>query len=124
MGRPTDYTPELALEICDQLTKGLSLRKICESPHMPDKSTVLRWAIKNDEFRDQYAQARRVRSDSKFDDLEELAATATPETVQVVKLQIDTLKWVLSKELPKKYGDKLETENNDKIEVIIHNAPD
>lgn len=121
MARPTDYTPKLATAICDELVKGYSLRKVCERPDMPDKSTVLRWAIKHEAFRDQYTQARQVRSDSKFDDLEELAATATPETVQVVKLQVDTLKWILSKELPKKYGDRqiLSGDETSPLQVIV-----
>lgn len=111
MGRPTDYSQETADKICEGLETGLSLRKVCESPDMPDKATVLRWVAKHPEFRDQYAQAREIGVEVRFDELEELAATATPESVSVVKLQIDTRKWALSKQMPKKYGDKIQTDH-------------
>ena len=42
-----------------------------------------------------------------FDELVDLADKATAKNVQAVKLAIDTRKWVLSKRLPKKYGDRM-----------------
>ena len=110
-GRPTDYCQEMADAICEGLESGLSLRKVCADPAMPDKSTVLRWVARNVEFRNQYAHAREIGAEVRFDELEELAATATPESVSVVKLQIDTRKWALSKQMPKKYGDKIQTDH-------------
>lgn len=110
-GRPTDYCQEVADAICEGLESGLSLRKVCEPADMPDKTTVLRWVAKHPEFRTQYAQAREVGVEVRFDELEELAATATPESVSVVKLQIDTRKWALSKQMPKKYGDRIHTDH-------------
>ena len=109
-GRPSDYTPELADEICLRILDDESLRSICRDPKMPDKTTVLRWLAKHDEFRTQYAQARELQAESGFDDIEDLAASATPETVQVVKLQVDTRKWCLARKAPKKYGDKISQE--------------
>lgn len=109
-GRPTDYSPELAEIICERLVSGESLRAIARDPGMPDKTTMLRWLNKHEEFRTHYAQARDLQAEGDFDDMEELAATATPETVQIVKLQIDTRKWVLSRKAPKKYGDKISQE--------------
>ena len=35
--------------------------------------------------------------------------------VQAAKLAIDTRKWIASKHAPKKYGDKLETENRTRV---------
>jgi hypothetical protein len=64
-----------------------------------------------------------------FDAIEELAASATPETVAVVKLQVDTRKWALAKKLPKKYGDRI-TQNHEgsvqvsAVERTIVKAPD
>lgn len=107
MARPTDYSQQLAQTICDRLANGESLRAICRDPEMPVKLTVLRWLNKYDEFSSQYAYARQLQAEGEFDEMEELAATATPETVQIVKLQIDTRKWVLARKAPKKYGDRM-----------------
>src|ERR1700730_7557185 len=44
---------------------------------------------------------------------------ATSEEVQAARLAVHSRKWVASKLLPKRYGDKLETENRN-----IHEASD
>jgi Patatin-like phospholipase len=61
-------------------------------------------------FAEMYARARELRAHLKFDELPELAQTATGENYNAVRLQVDTWKWVLSKMLPRVYGDKLTTE--------------
>ena len=68
--------------------------------------SVYRWLEDNETFRDSYARAREQYADCVFDGLIGLADNATPQEAQVVKLQIDTRKWVLSRMVPKKYGDK------------------
>jgi len=73
---------------------------------MPGQTTVFQWLSKQPEFAKQYAYAREQQADAKFDEIEELAATATPETANVVRLQVDTRKWVLARMRPKLYGDK------------------
>lgn len=110
MARPSEYSEEVAAIICDRIVAGESLRSVCRDPDMPDKVTVLRWLSRFEEFRTQYAHARDLQAEAEFDDMEELAATATPETVNVVKLQVDTRKWVLARKAPKKYGDRVSQE--------------
>lgn len=109
-GRPSIYSPDLAAAICERLVTGESLRAICRDPDMPAISSVFLWMSVHKGFSEQYARARAEQADAKFDELEELAATATPETASVVKLQVDTRKWVLSRMAPKKYGDKVQQE--------------
>ena len=113
-GRPSDFTPEIANEICERLAKGESLREICSADRddfLPCERTVYRWLEgKEDwaaEFRQQYARAREGQADSKFDAAWEIAKAATTEDVQVRRLQVDTLKWQVGKLAPKKYGDKV-----------------
>lgn len=139
-GRPTDYTPELAAEICSQLSEGKSLRTVCLAEDMPDKSTIFRWLSDNNKedwasgFRDQYARAKQEAADAKYEDLEEVAddailaayradPKAANAVVQAHKLKADNLKWQMSKMKPKKYGEKLDlTSDGKRIEqtpVII-----
>lgn len=143
-GRPSDYTPEIAAEICSQLAEGMSLRKICLADAMPDKATVFRWLGTNTVFRDQYAKAREAGMDAMAEECLDIAddgtndfgfkegddadgAGAKPvflaEHVQRSKLRVDTRKWLMSKMAPKKYGDKLETDLNVKGSLTIVATP-
>ncbi|MBK5014435.1 ubiquitin carboxyl-hydrolase [Pantoea sp. S62] len=111
-GRPSDYLPEVAADICSLLADGESLRKVCERPGMPNKATVFRWLAQHNEFRDQYAKATETRADAIFEEMFEIADDATEESAAVAKarLRIDTRKWALARMNPKKYGDKVSQE--------------
>lgn len=111
-GRPSDYLPEVAADICSLLADGESLRKVCKRPGMPDKATVFRWLAKHDEFRDQYAKATETRADAIFEDMFDIADDVIPESAEVAKarLRIDTRKWALARMNPRKYGDKVTNE--------------
>lgn len=110
LGRPTDYTKDMADKICEKISGGLSLRAICAEPGMPARGTVYRWLIENADFQDQYARAREEQADSFADEIIDIADSVAPETGEVAKakLQIDARKWKASKMAPKKYGDKVE----------------
>ncbi len=120
-GRPSDFNQKTADLICARLADGESLRSICRDDSMPHVSTVLRWVAHPDrkEFRDQYAHAREVGLEQMADEILEIAdetafdtiATkdgfkADNEWIQRSKLRVDARKWILSKQLPKKYGDR------------------
>lgn len=122
MGRPSEFTPEIATEICDRLAKGESLRSICadeEGGWIPGETTIRRWLAEGEanaegpfgEFRRQYALARDAQADTKFDQAWQIAKDATAENVQVARLQIDTIRWQTGKLAPKKYGDKVHNEH-------------
>ncbi len=151
MGRPSDFTEETANLICEQIALGLSLREICQSDEMPDKSTVFRWLTANETFRDQYARAREAQMEHWAEEVLEIAddgsndwmerqrqdgSTETVldhEHVQRSRLRVDSRKWLMSKLAPKKYGDKVDLTHTGKdggpiaittIERIIVKAPD
>jgi hypothetical protein len=133
IGRPSDYTLETATIICNRLADGESLRAICVDDDMPNKSTVFRWLIVNDIFRDQYARAREAQAEHLVDEILEISDDGTNdwmerrtaslrrapgvdsgwvlngEHVQRSRLRIDARKWFASKVAPKKYGEKIET---------------
>src|SRR5688572_33339185 len=111
-GRPTIFTEKLATDICKQIIDGLSLRKICASDAMPNRDTIHDWLSKNHIFSDQYAKACKLRRENKFEEIEDIARTE-PD-VQRARLRVDVIKWQLSKEEPKKYGDKLDMTTNGK----------
>lgn len=130
-GRPSEFSQDIADAICGRLAEGESLRAICDDEAMPDKSTVFRWLGRDAEFRDQYARAREAQADALFDDIlsiaddgrndwmerknkddQNLGWVENGEALRRSALRVDARKWMAGKLKPKKYGDKLELENN------------
>ena len=105
-GRLTEYTPELAQEICERLAAGESLRKICAPDEMPAASTVCLWTLENrDGFAERYTRARQLQAELLADELFEIADDSTAD-YNHTRIRVDTRKWYLSKVLSKVYGDK------------------
>ena len=125
-GRPSEYTPEIAEAICIRLASGESLRSVCTSGDMPDKTTVLRWLARNEEFRTQYARSKEESAEAiaeeYFDILDEMPpakadGSLDSAAVAWAKNRADGRKWYLSKIMPKKYGDKVQTEHSGSIQL-------
>jgi hypothetical protein len=110
-GRPSEYTPERAFEICQRIADGKSLRTISAEEGMPDEATICRWLDRNEEFRNQYARARNQRVEKMAEEI--LSISDDPdEDPQSRRVRVDARKWLMSKWAPKKYGDKLEVEQH------------
>jgi len=129
-GRPSKYTPELAREICDRLSRAEPLAVICRDEHMPCDNTVRAWQEVNGEFSAAIARAREdgfdrlarecleIADDARNDYVERLAKEGDEqaaaamaydsEHVQRSKLRIETRLKLLAKWDPKRYGEKLE----------------
>lgn len=126
VGRPSDYRLETADHICERITLGDSLKKICSEEGMPNIATVFRWLTKHQEFRDNYARAKEEQAEALADEIVALAdepppITATGATdsghVAWQRNRIEARKWVASKLKPKKYGDKVQTELSGAVAV-------
>jgi hypothetical protein len=52
-------------------------------------------------------RAREAQADKLFKESLEIADKATPENVNVARLQVDTRKWAAARLAPKKYGDRI-----------------
>ncbi|OWV87354.1 hypothetical protein ATY75_03320 [Rhizobium sp. N122] len=140
-GRPSDYSPEIADTICEQLAEGKSLRRICEPESMPSKSAVFRWLAAHDSFRDQYARAREAQADALFDETLDIADTPVSgektkvdkdgnvleltkaDMIEHRRLQIETRKWVAAKLRPKVYGDKLDVDLTGALDFVVSAKP-
>ena len=100
---------------------------------MPDESTVRAWVLDDVEgFGPQYARAREIGYDCMAEELLQIADTPSLGVKTVTKpngdiettlgdmtdhrrIQIDARKWMLSKMLPKRYGDKLDLNHSGRI---------
>lgn len=112
-GRPEIFTQELADRVYESLAQGNSLRKTCRKKEMPSRYTVMNWLVdpNKKEFFNQYVHARELGSDVIFDELIELADKCKdPTLAQLLKIKIDTRKWCLARQQPRKYGDKIQQE--------------
>ncbi|MCX2589848.1 DNA packaging protein [Proteus penneri] len=124
MGRPTDYMPEVAEDICNLLMLGESLRSICKRPGMPAIRTVMYWLQRNDDFMQQYARAREIQAELLAEEIIEIADDSSGdvivdddgkeqtnhERVARSRLRVDARKWYASKLAPKRYGDRIQHE--------------
>jgi hypothetical protein len=129
-GPAGSYNETLATKICDALADGKTLRSICSEPGLPNERTVRRWAQDpNHPFSPQYVRAREVgylmmademidiADDGTNDWMERLSDDKKPlgwvlngEHVQRSRVRIETRKWLLSKALPKMFGDRVVNE--------------
>ncbi len=128
MSRPSIYTDDLAVRICQRLAAGDSLRSICADDEMPNASTVHAWVLTHEEFSKQYARAREMQAEHYLDEIIEIAddsmldkfvddngsVRTDSEVVARSRLRVDTRKWAMSKMAPRKYGDKITNEHTGK----------
>ena len=109
-GRPSKYNEAIAKIICERLAGGETLRAICKDKTLPSERTVRTWAMDLDHpFSPQYARAREIGYMKMADDILEIADDAS-EDYQRSRLRVDTRKWLLSKALPKIFGNKVRSE--------------
>ena len=119
------YTEELAEEICDRLASGEPLLEICRSPGMPPEKTVRMWARQKTEphvrgaepFASKYTRARSIGYEVLADQILTIGDASIyhngdPDNalVQHARLMSENRKWLLSKMLPKQFGDKVTQE--------------
>lgn len=117
-GRPTDFTPELADTICEQLALGRSMRSICLEEEMPAMQTIWRWLREKEDFSEQYARAKQESADAMSEELLEIADNPSNEDVNRDRLRVDARKWLMSKMKPKKYGDKMDVTSDGKAITV------
>lgn len=122
MGRPSEYSQEVADLICERIAQGESLRAILRDDEtLPASSTIFKWLSEKEAFSEQYARAREAQADVLFDEILSIADDGrndsyvdddgNPRTDHDViarsKLRVDARKWMAGKLRPKKYGEKL-----------------
>lgn len=133
-GRPSKYTEVLAARICERLAAGESLRAICRDEDMPDERRVREWALTNRAFSPQYTKAREIgylgmadetleiaddgRNDTYVVDADSGATAVNHDVIARSRLRVDTRKWMLSKMLPKVFGEKIEHEHTGSVELL------
>lgn len=133
-GRPSGYSSALAEKICAMVREGTSLRRLSQMTQFPTKTTICRWLQDNEDFRDRYARAMRVRIEMEADALLDICDDGSNdwmmtdkgyqfngEHFQRSKLRVETRKFIAIKLLPEKYGEKIDHKHEGGVEVTIRN---
>ncbi len=97
------------------------MRAICEADEFPTETAVRKWVLEDREgFSSQYARARQIQYERMADEVLTIADSATSEDYNPARLQVDTRKWILSKVLPKVYGDAMQLKHADHEGNAMH----
>lgn len=118
MGRPSTFSQKIADEICERLSSGEPLAKICRDEHMPGYSTVRRWEVENDLFRAVSTRARRDGTHFLADQCIEIADDPTIDP-QDKRVRIDTRIRLIGKWNAREYGEKIDVNANHSGEIKI-----
>lgn len=122
-GRPSDFTPEIANEICERLSKGEPLSVICTDDHMPSFQTVYNWEKARPEFLEASARARHIGTHFLAYDSLRIADDPTLDP-QDKRIRIDTRLRLIGKWNKRDYGDKIAHVGGDEDDAPIKTKMD
>jgi hypothetical protein len=106
-GRPSDYNPKVAAEICERIADGETLTDICRDAKLPHRVTVWRWLKDNEEFAANHARAREIGGhwlEDKIAAEAERIVDAESATVATAKAKL--YQWMAQVRNPRVYGAK------------------
>jgi len=113
MARPSIYSEKLVERMLEEIASGRSVISLCrEEDWTPNADTWYRWLYKHEGLSDRYARAKSFQSEREADIILDIADTASNQDYQVARLRVDARKWVASKLLPNKYGDKTQIDHS------------
>jgi hypothetical protein len=105
----------LLIAVFGRMNDGQSLTQACLAEKVPE-STIRLWADRDEEASAEYARARGSLIDSHVNELLGIADTE-PDAARA-RVQIDTRKWIMSKLMPKRFGDKVQVGGTDDLPPI------
>jgi hypothetical protein len=101
-----EYNPTVVEIICQKITEGGSLTRVCQEPGMPSYQTICRWRRIHPEVDEMLGRARRDRAEYLRDKALETAEYADEEEVNSAKLRVETYKWAAGKDAPDRFESK------------------
>jgi len=121
IGRPSGYSEEIGLRICEHIAEGNPLTPLwLKENRLPAPSMIFRWLEQHQPFREAYARAREIQATIYADQILTIADTC--EDANKARLQVDARKWHAAKTAPKVWGDMQRVEVNTTINVATAHA--
>jgi hypothetical protein len=113
-----NYSERLALEICEELSNGVSLARICQRDDMPAPSAIYKWLAEEPFFKECYTRARENAAHTLFDAMKDIAdddsndmladGSANNAAIARARLRVDTYARIAGKLAPMVYSERLE----------------
>lgn len=99
-------TPEVWEQIFSQAEEGQTLRQISTGAGMPTWEHMRASLRASPALASRYARARVLAAEAFEDRLLQEVHSISGEDTAAMRLRIDTLKWIMSKRAPARYGEK------------------
>lgn len=109
-------TQEAMDYICSQIVAGRAVGSILEDSGMPDKPVFYGAIARSPDFKNQYLRAKTEMAHAMSDEIQSIMDEAAADVdaegkpnsvaVQRARLRVDGRRWLLSKLMPKVYGDR------------------
>jgi hypothetical protein len=119
---PAAYSDEVAEAICRRIAHGEALADICRTPGFPSHVTVAAWARRNSAFGYMLRVAREQQAELKLDLAWKIARDATPSTVGLARLRIQTLRWQAARLAPRAFAERAPMPQRHPMEMIRENG--
>ncbi len=124
-GRPSEYTPEIADQICGLTASTSKSIKTIAGEVGVDVTTIYRWLRLHEEFYKEYTRAKTDQADLLAEEILEIADDGSNDFMTITKgdesyevenkevtarsrLRVESRKWLASKLKPKKYSERME----------------
>ena len=123
-----DITEDMKKELCAWISDGGTLTSWVEEREISGTGKVYSAMRKDPEFREAYEAAQEMAAETMagemLDVAREQAAHGDPRKANSVKLLLDTHKWLASRYMPKKFGDRLnvDTKHSGKVTFSIEDG--
>ena len=99
-------TPEVWEHVFSQVEEGQTLRQISTVADMPTWEHMRASLRASPALASRYARARVLGAEAFEDRLLQEVHSISGEDTAAMRLRIDTLKWIMSKRAPARYGEK------------------
>lgn len=114
-GSRSTYSAEIGAALCARVAAGQSLKAACDEEGVRHK-TARDWLIAHAEFSAEMDRARAAQADTFADEIVSIADTEIDPNV--ARVRIEARKWVSSKLLPRRYGERVTQD----VEVTVRQA--
>lgn len=108
------FCKEVAEKVLIMVAEGTSLKVIADAVGV-HVSSIARWRLENDDFHRLYSQAQEIGFELEADSLKTIADEYVD--VNKARLKSDNLKWLLARRAPGKYGDRLDVNVTQSLDI-------
>lgn len=105
------YDPKVALDILEEIAKGVTLTEVCKRPDMPCLTTFHKWVVLHADLARAYHEARRLSAQALEDEAIGLgrliaAEPGAPQRVRAFDVLMNQLRWSAAKRDPSRFGER------------------